>query len=444
MRETAPSGRTAGVAAGASRVENAQLAASKPAAARFVATMDDHGATPASSPAVEPGDLFALDDLILEGDRAGIEELLAARPALLHARSFDFQETWLHYAAGEGKRDLVRFFFERGIPLNTTNISGESPLSDAVDLGDRELVRWMLDNGADPLLNHEPMVSAVSGGHLDLVRLFVELGAEYDFVFGSPPRTPLSQALDFGHQEVAEYLRSLNAALPAPAGESRNEPFDLHTEIKEYFEYHLERAPEPLGLQEIVPGQVSLSVWAIDPKNRKDPKVLFTSGMSERPLQVPEGCEEYQYAELVMYLPPDWPSPPDLQDTAQCWPWLWLRTIAHSTHEQQTWLGDWTTTFANGDPPAPLDPSTNFAGFVLATNMAPLEGFRSDDGRFVNIVMVIPAYAEELALAQRENGTVELMRRFQKRGIGASLKPGRPNVALETGLFRGLFHRGTG
>ena len=32
------------------------------------------------------------------------------------------------------------------------------------------------------------------------------------------------------------------------------------------------------------------------------------------------------------------------------------------------------------------------------------QGFRSDSGRFVNIVNVVPIYAEELALAQRGDG----------------------------------------
>jgi hypothetical protein len=233
---------------------------------------------------------------------------------------------------------------------------------------------------------------------------------------------PSATALGFDLGDFAlETAPPLRASLAAPATE-----LDLHEEIKEYFTYQFETPPLPLGLQEIVPGQVTLSVWTLVPEDG-DRVVLFTTGMSERPMTVPEGSEEYRYAERVMYLPSDWPVQPDLSDRAHSWPWIWLRAIAHSTHDQGTWLGDWTTTFANEDPPQPLDPSTPFTGFVLAVNLG-LEGFRSDDGRFVNVVTVVPVYTEELVLAQQEGGTVELLQRFQRHGIGTSLSSGRSNV----------------
>ena len=405
---------------------------------------------PQAAQTVEPKDLFAFADLILEKDLAGIEERLRAQPELLHARTFDMDETWLHYAATEGNMELVRYFYELGIPLNTTNKTSdrECPLSAAISEGSTEAVEWMLARGADPTLSNAPMISAVSRGKLEIVRRLVALGADYNFTFGLPPRTPLSQALDFGHQAVADYLRSLDAVMPNPQEEDEKEiegsDFDLHEEIKEYFTHHFDTPPLPLGLQEIIPGEVNISVWTVVPKTGES-KVIFTSGASEKPLNVPEGFDEYRYAELLMRLPRDWPSQPDLNDTAHSWPWVWLRAIAHNVHEQGTWYGEWTTTFSNGEPPEPLDPSTGFAGFVLATNFG-LEGFPSDDGRFVNMVTVMPVYPEELALAKQENGIAELLQRFEKHKIGPGFRPGRRNVAVEPnggrGFLGGLFRRG--
>jgi len=404
--------------------------------------------TAAQNEAVEAKDLFAMADLILERNLSGIEERLRVLPALLHARSFDMEATWLHYAATEGNMELVHWFFERGLPLNTTNSSDECPLSAVVSECGLEAFEWMLAHGADPRLSQAPMISAVSRGSLERVRRLVELGAEFNFTFGRPPRTPLSQAIDFGHVEVADYLRSLNAVMPDGAeapdrdlGLADHAPeIDLHEEIKEYFTYQFDTPPLRNGLQEIVPGSVSVSVWTLVP-DEGERTIIFTSGMSEKPLTVPEGCEEFRYAEVMMYLPADWPVNPELTDRARSWPWIWLRAIAHYTHERGTWLGDWTTTFANEEPPQPLDPSTQFTGFVLATNFG-LEGFRSDDGRFVNIVTAMPVYTEELALAQQEGGTVELLKRFKKYGIGPGLRPGRRNVGARAGLLGNLFRRG--
>lgn len=391
---------------------------------------------------MDTGTRLQMETAIEQNDLPTIQALLAAHPDLLHARDVTWDRTWLHYAAGAAQPDLARFFFREGLPLTTTDTNGHSPLDAAAGQQDPELVGWLLREGADPNVSRWAMIHAVSGGNLEIVKLLVEHGANFDFLFGEPPRTPLSQADEFGHPHVAEYLRSRGAALPPEPDPGAAPAFDLHAEVKEYFEYKFDRAPETHALQELIPGQVGVSVWSIRSGGPSDPQIIFTTGMSAQPLRVPAGCEEFQYAELAMYLPPDWPSPPDLGDTSQSWPWIWLRKIAHYTHEQQTWLGDWTTTFANGEPAAPLDASTDFAGFVLATNMAPLEGFPSDAGHYLNIVLVVPVYPEELALAKQENGTVELLQRFKKRGIGVALKPGRANVAVETGFLRGLFRRG--
>jgi hypothetical protein len=398
-------------------------------------------------------------ELIQSGDANGVEQLFRAHPELLTSL-VSSGKTWLHYAAWKGTPEVVRRLFDLGIPLNTTNESGECPLSAIARHGDADTARWMVEHRADPGVSQWPMIDAVSTGSLEIVRLFVEHGAASDFTFGDPPRTLLSQALDYGHQDVADYLRSVQSTLPPlPEGDRgecsepaiEEESFDQVAEIQEYFEYHTDIAPQPLGLQELIPGQVNVSVWTIDPGNRKDPKIIFTTGMSEKPLPVPEGFEERQHVELMMYLPPDWPCPPSLADTAQSWPWIWLRAIAHNSHEHGVWLGEWTSTFANGDPPQPLDASTPFCAFVLATNFGGYEGFPSDDGRFVNIVTAVPIYPEELALAKRPDGIVELLQRFEQRGIKASLRPGRPNAALEPEPKPGfgqrlgsLFKRGKG
>jgi hypothetical protein len=66
--------------------------------------------------------------LIRDGDAEGAERLLREHPELRDAR-MSFGRTWLHFAAGRGVLELVRPLFALGIPLNTTDESGECPLS---------------------------------------------------------------------------------------------------------------------------------------------------------------------------------------------------------------------------------------------------------------------------------------------------------------------------
>jgi hypothetical protein len=181
-------------------------------------------------------------------------------------------------------------------------------------------------------------------------------------------------------------------------------------------------------LQEIVPGKVRVSVWTIDPGTRKDRKLIFTTGMSEQPMAVPAGCNDGPYAELCMYLPADWPAQPPLEDASKAWPWIWLRRIAHHPHEMNTWIGEYPSVFPPEGPLEPVAPGSGFRAFLLVPNFSGLAGFRSDAGPYVNIITVVPIYAEEYALARSDGGIAELFQRFEKSGIPAALQVNRPNV----------------
>lgn len=66
---------------------------------------------------------------------------------------------------------------------------------------------------------------------------------------------------------------------------------------------------------------------------------LFTSGMSERPMNVPDGESLYAFAELFIQLPKDWKYQ-DLQNPQWNWPILWLRaSLVFPTTEKHGWEG---------------------------------------------------------------------------------------------------------
>jgi uncharacterized protein len=79
--------------------------------------------------------------------------------------------------------------------------------------GNIEMVRYMLDLGAQ--INHTvagrtrcfALTSAARGGHLEVVKLLVESGAEINAAW--TPWTALDYAMNYGQATVADYLRSV-------------------------------------------------------------------------------------------------------------------------------------------------------------------------------------------------------------------------------------------
>jgi hypothetical protein len=130
-------------------------------------------------------------DLVFEGDLAAVEGFFSKNASLLHEFAPASKQSWLNLAASQGHMHLVRYFHSLGLPLDSVDEFTECPLSRLVSLNDTEGVQWLLDAGADANFHHAHMISAVTTGNVDIVKILVERGAETEFTFGEPPRTPL-------------------------------------------------------------------------------------------------------------------------------------------------------------------------------------------------------------------------------------------------------------
>lgn len=183
------------------------------------------------------------------------------------------------------------------------------------------------------------------------------------------------------------------------------------------------------ALTEIVP-TLGIHIHVCPPTADRDYSILFTTGMSDRPQAVPEGCDEYRYTELLTLLPADWPMDQQaLRDPNNFWPFEWLRRIAAYPHENGTWLGGPHTIISASDPPVPLAPNTKLSCFLLlrVPDWGTVEYI---DGRLMILYQVIPLYTEERDLELR-SGVRELLTRFDSRAIPLIVDPARPNVAVE-------------
>jgi uncharacterized protein len=89
---------------------------------------------------------------------------------------------WLHVAASLGQLSIVKDLVERGVDVNARGgISGGNALNEAASEGHYDVVKFLLDSGAqmdtaEPERN--PLFSAIYGGHLAVGKLLIERGID--------------------------------------------------------------------------------------------------------------------------------------------------------------------------------------------------------------------------------------------------------------------------
>jgi hypothetical protein len=344
-----------------------------------------------------------------------------------------FNDLLLHAARGD-KVDMVALLVEFGGDINAPQAADmpEGALVEAAREGAVNVVRWLLDRGAK--VNYQvqgmtrcvALTGAVCDGHLEVVKLLVERGgADINAVWAG--QNALGNAMMYGHKEIEVYLRSKGAKEPsrlaAKAPPSETDP------ILDHIETYLGK-PNPLSLQEILPSDPPLVIHVVLKANCQ---ILVTRGMSDRPMTVPPGGENYRFAELLIYLPRGWPlTARSLGDPNHSWPLEWLRRLAHYPHEHDSWLGGPATVIANGDPPQPLAPNTRLTCLLAITEASEFGWLTLPDGRRVAFYTLYPLYTEERDL-EVDQGVVYLLRLFQKHRIGNIVDLRRPNVALPSG-----------
>src|SRR4051812_35988674 len=105
----------------------------------------------------------------------------------------------------------------------------------------------------------------------------------------------------------------------------------VHDHIDKYFGgdyFVLDEKQSPL---------VHVDVYVVRANGQRNYHVLFTSGMSEKPMNVPEDCHEWKYAELMLCLPQSWPlTSSAFDDERNWWPIRALKDAARYAHENST------------------------------------------------------------------------------------------------------------
>jgi hypothetical protein len=338
-------------------------------------------------------------------------------------------------AAAHNDVAMMSLLVDLGADINASKseTDPEGCIDHAASAGAVDAVRWLLNHSAqinctvNGVVRCFPLAGAVLGGHLEVVKLLVDRGADINATWNG--QNALSFAIMYRKKEVEDYLRSIGARTP---WEIRGEPMPgteaaiTGDPLLDHITEHL-GTPEPLSLQEIVQGDPPISIHVV---LMEGGKALVTTGMSSKPMTVPKGGEEYEYAELLIYLPEDWPLDESaLRDPNYYWPIEWLRRIARYPHVNHTWLGGRSAVIANDEPPKPLAPNTKLTCLLAVTEVSEFGTLQLPDGHQVQFYSLYPLYTEERDL-EKQKGTRHILKLFQQHGIGKVVDVKRRNVAI--------------
>jgi hypothetical protein len=215
------------------------------------------------------------------------------------------------------------------------------------------------------------------------------------------------------------------------SGESSIEEISNHIE-KHIGEIHM-------VFHELISEQVHIDIHWVKPSKERPFHTLITSGMSDKPMNTPDGVEGCDYAELSICLPEDWKiSEEDFNDEKNYWPIRLLKFLARFPHEYNTWLG-YGHTIPNGNPAEPFSDNTKLNTMVLLPSIVFEEEFHTLNltNKSIDFYTLIPLYSEEVNLKMK-NGVEALFDGFEKLGVNDIVQIDRHNTVKKKKLF-GLF-----
>ena len=323
----------------------------------------------------------------------------------------------LHLAARRGGLAIVQFLVEKGAELNRRGGTFQAPaVTYSAEDGAVDVTEFLVEAGAKLDISHalrNPLMRAAKEGQSDVVAYLLTTSIDPHATYRLPTgalQNAYTEAENSRNQEVIDLLAAHGCRRPVegvdkPLWEpspdrmiNQTPEFKRHQQITAYMESKFGPA-DPNGMQELLPvvEGMSVSINIIPPNDKHRFMVLFTSGMSGRPMNVPEGQEEWQFAELVIHLPADWPHPADASRDPNCmWPLKWLRKMAYYPHLENTWLGRPAAIVSSADPPEPLGPNTSQTCLMMIPDFSNLKvPLQREDGKPVHFFTLVPLYTEE-------------------------------------------------
>jgi ankyrin repeat protein len=111
----------------------------------------------------------------------------------------------------DGQLEIVKYLLVQGARLDLGNENGSTPLHEASDNGYVEIVRFLVEAGANVNAKTKsdgetPLISAATDGYVQTVKSLLDKGAEVNLRTTQNGLTPLMLSANRGHAEVVRLL----------------------------------------------------------------------------------------------------------------------------------------------------------------------------------------------------------------------------------------------
>jgi hypothetical protein len=235
------------------------------------------------------------------------------------------------------------------------------------------------------------------------------------------------------HRYIPDDIREFTMAFAGP---------DLEI-VSAHIEKHLGQIDSVY--HEIISDLVHIDINYIKPSEKFPFHIFVTTGMSDIPMNVPEGLEEHRFAEVYVLLPIDWPVPTEkfsiieeaFKSENHYWPIRWLKVIARFPHEFKTWIG-WGHSIPNGEDAAPFAENTKFGCMLLMPAISlPFEFFelKVNPEKTVKFFCLYPLYKEEMEYRIKK-GTDDLLIKFDRNNIRDVIDINRINTCIKKPFWK--------
>ena len=186
---------------------------------------------------------FPLFNAIEHGDPE-IVRLLVNTGAEVNAAAGFGGNTALHEAVAQGNSEIVQVLVNAGADIGSEGFMGRTPLTLAAEEGATEIMQILLGSGPDtdtaadgedkeaastPSIGSEALYTAIEKGDVEMVRLLVEAGADVNAAEGFGGNTPLHEAVKKDDVEIVKILVAAGADVHAEGFFDRT-PLTLATE----------------------------------------------------------------------------------------------------------------------------------------------------------------------------------------------------------------------
>ena len=227
------------------------------------------------------------------------------------------------------------------------------------------------------------------------------------------PRMPRAQREQFGRmlesrwdtRELVHVAATSDAQMPgAPLGfELSNGDRVLMEGVQSHLEARLGKLPAVF--HELVSPSAHIDLYPFPAKEARNFHVVATTGMAEKPMQLPAGSSAPANVELLVCLPPDWSLDAKgwARDETSFTPMRWLKRVARFPYESGHWLGEGHL-LMNGSPAARIDEDSPYDSVVLTKprGLGDIDAVRLSDGREVRLLCLTFLRPEERERLQRE------------------------------------------